>query len=139
MRVIIEQDMEGVAGVLHWARDLKAAGTLDAALRWMTDEVNAAVDGACAAGAKEVMLLEAHPFDYERLDARAVVSQRPIVEIADPADALFFVGRHAMSGVADGPPGLHGAVAVLHKPFSVEDLLNIAHGPLGLSTGSNNA
>jgi D-amino peptidase len=102
MRVVIEQDMEGVAGVLDWAGALKQQGRLAEATACMTDEVNAAVEGALQAGADEVTALEAHPFDYGRLHPRAQVHQGSLLDADVKADALFFVGRHAMSGVADG-------------------------------------
>lgn len=102
MKVIIEQDMEGVAGLVGWGYDLKKTGRMDAAIRCMTDEVNAAVEGAVAAGATEVIACEAHPYDYERLHPKAQLFQGVIFDAPGGADALFFVGRHAMSNVADG-------------------------------------
>jgi len=102
MRVIIEQDMEGVAGITDWAYTLKQQGRLDWATRVMTEEVNAAIEGAFEAGADEVMALEAHPYDYDRLHPRAKLVNALLTDCRLDGDALFFVGRHAMSQVADG-------------------------------------
>jgi D-amino peptidase len=101
MRVIIEQDMEGCAGILDWARDLKASGDMGWATRVVTGEVNAAVEGAVRGGATEALCLEAHPFDYERVHPKMKVVSNDLFN-TETGDALFFVGRHAMSGVADG-------------------------------------
>jgi len=60
MRVLISADMEGVTGVTC-PDDVKPGSA-----RWeyfrafLTKDVNAAVDGFCAAGADEVIVNEAH-------------------------------------------------------------------------------
>ena len=60
MRVLISADMEGVTGVTC-PDDVKPGSA-----RWeyfrafLTGDVNAAVDGFCAAGADEVIVNEAH-------------------------------------------------------------------------------
>ena len=115
MRVIVEQDMEGCAGIVSWARDLKASGELDQALRWMTDEVNAAVDAAFEEGASEVLLLEAHAFDQDRLDPRAKLVKASLFKAQREADALFFVGRHAMAGTIDGVLNHTGSSKSIHE------------------------
>ena len=54
MRVYISVDMEGIAGVVHWA-DTKLEGVeYERARRWRTDEANAAMEGALKPGPTQV-------------------------------------------------------------------------------------
>src|SRR5258707_15013694 len=60
MRVYVSVDMEGIAGVVHWA-DTKLEGVeYERARHWMTGEANAAIEGALAAGATEVVVNDSH-------------------------------------------------------------------------------
>jgi len=140
MRVFIEQDMEGVAGVFDWASALSKAGKLDVATKFMTEEVNAAVAGALAAGAGEVVALEAHEFDRAGLHPAARLCCQPLFEVKGPGDALFFVGRHAMSQVADGILNHTGSsrsireVRVNGRPFGEMGLVAAWFGSQGVPT-----
>ena len=60
MRVFVSADMEGATGVCH--RDHLVAGGQDygQARKWLTGDVNAAVEGALAAGATEVVVADGH-------------------------------------------------------------------------------
>ncbi len=115
MKVIIEQDMEGCAGILDWSYSLHQSGQLPWATCVMTDEVNAAVEGALEAGASEVVVLEAHPFDRERLHPKAQVHSGTLFDAPRDAQALLFVGRHAMSGVVDGVLNHTGSDRSIHQ------------------------
>jgi D-amino peptidase len=109
MKVFITTDLEGVAGVLL---DRQVGVTGDSAeyqkaRRLLTQEVNAAVEGALAAGATEVIVDDAHSsgfnFVFEELHpgARYVMgSPRPQWPplLDETFDATFFIGCHAMAG-----------------------------------------
>ena len=105
MKIYIVQDMEGVSGVVEWGRDLETRGekcALDAS-RLMTHEINAAIAGALAAGATDLLVEESHKFLFEELhqDARYVMgSARP--QIDESCDGVFFVGQHAMANTTKG-------------------------------------
>jgi len=60
LKVFISVDMEGVAGVIHWedvSRDGKDYGLFR---KLMTEETNAAIEGALAAGATEILVRDSH-------------------------------------------------------------------------------
>ena len=60
MRILISTDIEGVAGVFHAEQTRAGNGEYERARRWMTREANAAVEGAFAGGATEVMVNDSH-------------------------------------------------------------------------------
>jgi D-amino peptidase len=111
MRVFVMTDLEGVAGVASFERDVyPGAPRLDRARALLTAEVNAAVAGLIAAGADEVTVMDGHGDGavlFEDLDPRAsLIHGRPwslrwVDELAGCAAAIF-VGQHAMAGTPDG-------------------------------------
>lgn len=107
MRVLVSVDMEGISGVT--GRDDVSPGTpaYDRFRRRMTEEANAAVRGAFAAGADSVVVNDSHDgmrnVLYEELDPRAELISgfnKPLcmVEGAEGAAAAIFVGYHAWAG-----------------------------------------
>src|SRR5438093_976220 len=61
MRVLIMTDMEGVAGVVNAEDYLDFSGRLYGIGRTLaTQECNAAIEGALAAGATEVLVVDGH-------------------------------------------------------------------------------
>ncbi len=60
MRVLIAVDMEGISGVVHW--DHVKPGHFEYARfrEIMTEEVNAAIDGALDGGATSVVVTDGH-------------------------------------------------------------------------------
>lgn len=109
MRVLIMTDMEGVAGVLNADDYLDASGRLYGTGRTLaTQECNAAVEGALAAGATDVLVVDGHgagAIEPELLHptARLLAGKpKPRAFGCDSSfDAAFIVGQHAMSN-ADG-------------------------------------
>ncbi len=105
LRVFISADMEGIAGVVNASQ--LSPGELDYPLfrRLMTDEVNAAIDGAIAAGADTFTVADSHGNELSILPdvlnqkARLIRSApRPLgmMEGVDGGfDAAFFIGFHA--------------------------------------------
>lgn len=60
MRVFISADMEGVAGVVDWEQCRPGGSGYDVGCRLLLGEVNAAIEGALAAGATAVTVTDAH-------------------------------------------------------------------------------
>lgn len=60
MKILISTDIEGVAGVFHAEQVRPGNGEYERARAWMTGEANAAVAGAFAGGAAEVLVNDSH-------------------------------------------------------------------------------
>src|SRR5690349_2561862 len=60
MKIYISADIEGVAGVVNPQQGSMGNGEYERARRLMTLEVNAAIDGAIAGGAGEVLVNDSH-------------------------------------------------------------------------------
>lgn len=116
MRVLILTDMEGVSGIVVWEQVNGGAALFEESRRLYTEEINAAVRGAAAAGASEIVVVDCHgaggPWSFnslvpELLDPRCEwVAHHPwsryteLLEIG--CDACLLVGMHAMAGTPDG-------------------------------------
>jgi D-amino peptidase len=111
MRVLISADAEGVTGVTNTNELLFGRPHYEFMRTMMTDDVNAAIEGAIAGGATEVVVNDAHwtmtNVQIERLDPRATLikgfhKHLCMVEGVQDADAVFFLGYHARTGDSDG-------------------------------------
>ena len=111
MRILISADAEGVTGVTNTNELLFGRPHYEFMRTMMTDDVNAAVEGAFAGGATQVVVNDAHwtmtNIQIERLDARADLikgfhKHLCMVEGVQDADAVFFLGYHARTGDSDG-------------------------------------
>ena len=60
MRVLIMSDMEGVSGIVVWEQVNGGAAMFEEGRRLYTEEINAAVRGAKAAGATEIVVVDCH-------------------------------------------------------------------------------
>ena len=60
MRVLIMSDMEGVSGITVWDQVNGGAPMYEEGRRLYTEEINAAVRGAKAAGATEIVAVDCH-------------------------------------------------------------------------------
>ncbi|KAF0197673.1 MAG: peptide/nickel transport system substrate-binding protein [Bacillota bacterium] len=105
MKVFISVDIEGVCGVVNSDSTGHGGKTYDEARKQMTDEVNAAVEGALAAGATEVVINDSHG-GMNNILARDIHHQAQVIlgtpkpmmmmeGIATDCDAAMFVGYHA--------------------------------------------
>jgi D-amino peptidase len=112
MKVWISCDMEGVAGIVDWSQctpDDPVAYARGCAL--MLAEVNAAIDGAVAAGAEEIVVNDSHGrmfnLDPAQLHGRASYlagRHKPLYMMQgldEGVDAAFLVGYH---GSISGSP-----------------------------------
>jgi len=106
MKIWIMTDMEGVAGVFSFDDHASPQGRwYDLSRKLLTQEVNAATEGAFSAGASEILVVDGHGaggVNVEELDNRARLlagSPMPLPWGLDGAfDAAFIVGQHAMAG-----------------------------------------
>jgi len=116
MRVLIMTDMEGVSGIVDWQQVNGGAPMYEEGRRLYTEEINAAVRGARAGGATEMVVVDCHGagggWSFNSL----------IPELLDPGcdwvahhtwtgytelleqgcDAALFVGMHARAGTENG-------------------------------------
>jgi D-amino peptidase len=116
VRVFIVSDMEGVAGVTKWEQVDGGESLFEEARVLYTEEINAAVRGARAAGADEIVAMDCHgagkgwtfnSLKPELLDPGCeFVVQKEWTEytgiLEDGCDAALFVAMHAMAGTPDG-------------------------------------
>ena len=96
MRVHIISDIEGVAGVVRWGQTGGDDPLYHEARRLYTEEINAAVRGAKAAGATEIVVMDCHgaggDYDFNSLVARPARSR---LRVRDPerVDGVHRVSR----------------------------------------------
>ena len=145
MRVHVISDMEGVAGIVKWEQTTGGEALYEEGRKLYTEEINAAVRGAKAAGATEILVMDCHgagkgwTFNSlipEDLDpACEFVVQDEWTEYTEfleaGCDAALFVGMHARAGTRDG---------VMNHTISGRDFQNLwFNGTLVGETGINAA
>ena len=145
MKVFVVSDMEGVSGIVKWEQTTGGDPMYEEGRRLYTEEINAAVRGAKAAGATEIVVMDCH-------GAGGAWSFNSLIpELLDPAcefvvqehwteytgfleqgcDAALFVGMHAMAGAEHG---------VMNHTVSGQRWLNLYfNGTLVGETGINAA
>lgn len=117
MKVFIAVDMEGATGVAHREHLLPGGNDYERARKWLTSDVNAAVQGAVDAGADEVYVNDGHGnmrniiIDDLHEAARLVVGpaqskNKPLVQVtgieSEKFDAAMLVGFHSRAGTPQG-------------------------------------
>ncbi len=116
MRVHIISDMEGVSGIVKGPQTHGGAKLYEEGRKLYTEEINAAVRGAKAAGAGEIVVMDHHgageewsfnSFVPDALDpACEYVVQSTWTQytefLEEGCDACLLVGMHAMAGTPDG-------------------------------------
>lgn len=110
MKVYIEVDMEGISGIMTEDQILPERKSRDyaEACHWMTEDVNAAVEGALEVGATGILVNDGHHTGFnlllDKLHPKAHCLQgvsRPRHEPAgldESFAAVFLLGFHAMAG-----------------------------------------
>jgi D-amino peptidase len=113
VKIYLSVDIEGIAGIVDWKQCLPEGGAeFTRGCRLMAEETNAAIEGALAAGATEIVVNDGH-YEMRNLDpellhpaarlAQGKVKPLSMAEGLDASfDALFLVGYHAPAGVRDG-------------------------------------
>ncbi len=110
MRIYIHTDLEGISGVDRAEMVPRDSEDYRLSCELLMGDVNAAVDGAFAGGATEVVVLDSHGgggnFILDLLDPRAQNDTKPNRKwwgvMDERCDATFFIGAHAMAGTLNG-------------------------------------
>jgi D-amino peptidase len=105
--------MEGVAGIVDWAQCLPPGQAYEEGRALLLGEVNAAIDGALAAGATEIVCNDSHgpmnnlnPADLHGRAAYIAGRHKPrymMEGLDDSFDAVFLIGYH---GSISGEPSV---------------------------------
>ena len=108
MKVLISVDMEGIAGVVTNDHTSSSHKEYERFRKLMTAEANAAVEGALAGGATQILVNDSHAgmaniLIEELSPAAELISGSPkpfgmMQGIGPDVDAVFLVGYHAASG-----------------------------------------
>jgi len=109
MKVYISVDIEGVAGITHWDEAEKTHRDYPEFREQMTREAIAAIEGAQAAGAKEIWVKDAHdsgrnlitsmlPSEIRLIRSWAGHPLCMVQELDKSFDAVMMIGYHAAAG-----------------------------------------
>jgi D-amino peptidase len=111
-KIYISADMEGVVGAVTGDQLGPSGFEYERARRWMTEEVNAAIRGARAAGATEILVSDSHGNGQNLLldelpeDVRVIRSwPRPLSMMAgidETFDGAIFIGYHTSTDNSTG-------------------------------------
>ena len=154
MKVYISLDMEGVSGLVRWEDVAGDGPEYTRGCRILTADLNAAIAGACDAGADEVVVEENHGISelcnilMEEVDSRCQVVRGPGRPFATTMSALdsdtlvvLLVGHHARAG---SRPGIMAhtisyrqfrSVSLNGREVGEPDLFAIRAGELGVPVG----
>jgi D-amino peptidase len=113
LKVFISVDMEGITGVVNGDDASRDGKDYDYFRQTMTREANAAIEGALAAGASEIIVRDSHGTALnllpEMLNRNSKLlrdwSEGPMYMmegIDESFDAAIFVGYHARAGTTNG-------------------------------------
>jgi len=113
LKVFISVDMEGIAGVTAGSEVSSSGAEYQYFRRLTTLEANAAVEGALAAGATEIVVRDGHGAKnnvipdllHEKAKLLRAVTDRPenmMLGLDESFDAVIFIGYHAKAGTEGG-------------------------------------
>lgn len=141
MKIYISADMEGVNGVVLKEHVDPSAREYQAARQWMTAEVNAAIEGAVAGGATEVVVNDSHGnmanMLLDQLHPRAQLVSGPgkpfsmVQDLDDSYAGAFFTGYHANFGTPQAVLDHIFAYSIIESVHINGQLV----GELGLNAG----
>jgi len=111
MKVWMSLDMEGVAGIVDWDQCRPGSPSYALGCQLLQAEVNAAIEGAIAGGATEIVLNDSHS-SMANLDPRLIAGNAQYISgrhkpmymmqgLDETFDAIFFIGYH---GSISGKP-----------------------------------
>jgi D-amino peptidase len=115
MKVFLSSDMEGTAGVVDWEQCVGDGPEAAAGRRLLLAEVNAAIEGARAGGATEIVVNDSH----------YMMRNLPPEELA--AAASYISGSHKPLYMMQGLDGSFDAVALVSYHGSVGAPAGLSH------------
>ena len=112
MKVFLSSDMEGTAGVVDWEQCVGDGPQAAAGRRLLLDEVNAAIEGALAGGATEIVVNDSHA-TMRNLPPEALAGEASYISgshkplymmqgLDGSFDAVLFVSYHGSVGAPAG-------------------------------------
>jgi D-amino peptidase len=126
MKLLIAVDMEGISGVVAWDHVSSTHPEYTRFRKLMTADVNAAVEGALAAGVEDILVVDGHGHGrnilIEDLHPKASLHSGNVAPFAmvqgvgSDVDAAIFIGYHARVG---------STPAVLDHTWSSKDVANV--------------
>jgi D-amino peptidase len=155
VKVFISFDMEGVAGIVDWSQCRAPGQPYEEGRRLLLGEVNAAIDGAVAGGATEIVCNDSHG-TMNNLDPAALHGQASYVSgrhkplymmqgLDATADVVFMVGYHgSISGESSVLSHTYNPSVISHVSLNgvrvgesgINALVALAYRvPVGLITG----
>jgi D-amino peptidase len=141
MKLLIAADMEGISGVVSFEQTDPSQPEYQRFRRLMTQDVNAAIQGAWEAGVEEIVVVDGHwnatNIMIEELDHRASLHSGTtapwamVQGVENGVDGVIFVGYHARVGTPN---------AILDHTWSSSRVNNLwLNGRLVGETGLNAA
>jgi D-amino peptidase len=123
VKVYISVDMEGVAGIVDWEQCLPGGDDYALGRDLLVGEVNAAIDGAVAARASEILVNDAH----------SVMRNLPPDELA--AGASYLSGRFKPLYMMEGLDASYDAIVFLgyHAAMATPGVLSHTYNPRAIS------
>jgi D-amino peptidase len=123
MKLFISSDIEGTAGIVDWQQVRASGADYELGRRLLTDEVNAAIDGAVEAGATEILVNDSHS------------TMQNIRPNALHGNASYLSGRHKPLYMMEGLDGTFDAVFMVayHGSIGAERaILSHTYNPLAV-------
>ena len=112
MKIFISVDIEGITGIVHGDQTGGSSGDYMRARKWMTGDVNAAIEGALKARSSEICVKDAHAngrnilLEELRQEAHLIAGWDAMMSmvqgIDDTFNALLLIGYHSMAGTENG-------------------------------------
>jgi D-amino peptidase len=135
-KILISVDMEGIAGVVTSAQLGPSGFEYQRFRQFMTDETNAAIDGAIEAGAKEIVVADSHGNGQNLLieklpDNVMIIRSWPrrfgmAAGIGESFDGVMLIGYHAST---------HNPAGVRAHTFSSAKLTKVSINNIPVSEG----
>jgi len=140
MKILIAVDMEGITGVTHWDHVDPSHSEYSRFRRLMTQDVNAAIQGALESGATEILVADGHwhgrnilieeLHPHARLNNGSPAPFSMVQGIDSSVDGVFFVGYHARAGTLQ---------AILDHTWSSRSVANLWLNDLNVGEAGLNA
>jgi D-amino peptidase len=123
LKVFVSVDMEGVAGIVDWAQCIATGDDYALGRDLLVGEVNAAIEGAVAAGASEILVNDAH----------SVMRNLPPASLA--GRAAYLSGRFKPLYMMQGLDSSFDAVVFLgyHAAMATPGVLSHTYNPRAIA------